>query len=145
MEQASSEVLCSFCKRLLRILENQKKKSAQVSPGKKIRCQVANSNYPTKYLSPASSAARKRNVQTERTKDKQLLSKYSNLDVTLDDTQHDDMCQISAVLEDEHGDQLEEVYKEAGGIGVVDSLKEIWRKDRQRNEFYSDQLKNSMV
>ena len=63
----------------------------------------------------------------------------------MDDTQHDDMCKITAVLEDEHGDQLEEVYKEAGGFGVEDSLKEIWRKDRQQNEFYSDQLKNSML
>ena len=50
------------------------------------------------------------------------------------------MCKIIAVLEDEHGDQFEEVYKEAGGFGVADSLKKIWRKDRQRNEFYSDQL-----
>ena len=35
MEQASSEVLCSSCIQLLRILENHKKRSAQVSRGKK--------------------------------------------------------------------------------------------------------------
>jgi len=62
----------------------------------------------------------------------------------LDDTQHDDMCKITAVLDDSHGDQLEEVYKEAGGFGAAVSIKEIWRKDRQRNKFYSDQKKNSM-
>jgi len=54
------------------------------------------------------------------------------------------MCKITAALEDRHGDQLEEVYKEAGSFGVANSITEIWRKDRQRNEFYSDQIKNSM-
>ena len=62
----------------------------------------------------------------------------------MDDTQHDDMCKITAALENSHGDQLEEVYKEASGFGAADSIKEIWRKDRQRNEFYSDQKKSSM-
>ena len=58
-EQASSEVLCSFCKHLLRDLEHQKKRSALVSPGRRIKRQAASSNYPSKYLSPASIAARK--------------------------------------------------------------------------------------
>jgi len=42
-EQASSEVLCSFCKRLQRDLEHQKKKSALVSPERKAKRQAANS------------------------------------------------------------------------------------------------------
>ena len=61
-EQASSEVLCSFCKRLVRDLEYQKKRSALVSPGRRVKRQAASSNYPTKYLSPASNGARKRNA-----------------------------------------------------------------------------------
>ena len=51
------------------------------------------------------------------------------------------MCNITAALE---SDQLEEVYKEASGFGAADSIKEIWRKERRQNEFYSDQKKNSM-
>jgi len=138
-EQSSGEALRSSCKQLLKILEYQKKRSAQVQR------RATNSNYPTKYLSPASSAARKRNAQTERTKDKQLLLKCSKLDEILDDTQYDGMSKITAVSEDQHGDLLEEVYKEAGGFGMADSLKEIWRKDRQQNELHSDQLKNSTL
>lgn len=63
----------------------------------------------------------------------------------MDDAQHDDMCKITTALEERNKDQLEEVYKEAGGFGVADSVREIWRIDKQRNEFYADQIKNSML
>ena len=80
-------------------------------------------------------------MQTERSKDKALLSKYSKLDITLDDSQHDEMCKIVTELEDKHTDQLEEVYKEAIGFGVASSVREVWLMDKQRNEFYCDQIK----
>ena len=99
-EQASDEVLCSACKSLVSDLEHQKKQSSLVSPGRRIKHQAANSNYPTKYLSPISSTKKTKNIQTERSKDKALLSKYSKLDITLDDAQHDEMCKIVTELED---------------------------------------------
>ena len=40
-------------------------------------------------------------MQTERCKDKALLSKYSKYDITLDDSQHDEMCKVVTELEDE--------------------------------------------
>ena len=61
-EQASDEVLCSACKRLVSDLEHQKKRSSFVSPGRQIKRQPANSNYPTKYLSPISTNKRKKNA-----------------------------------------------------------------------------------
>ena len=54
------------------------------------------------------------------------------------------MCKMTTALEKRNGDQLEEVYKEAGGFAVADSIHEIWQIDKQRNEFYADQIKNSM-
>ena len=84
-------------------------------------------------------------MQTERSKDKALLSKYFKLDITLDDSQHDEMCKIVTELEDKHTDQLEEVYKEAIGFGVASSVREVWLMDKQRNEFYCDQIKNGML
>lgn len=84
-------------------------------------------------------------MQTERSKDKALLSKYSKLDITLDDSQHDEMCKIVTELEDKHTDQLEEVYKEAIGFGVASSVREVWLMDKQRNEFYCDQIKNGLL
>ena len=64
-EQASSKVLCSFCKRLQRDLKHQKKRSALVSPERKAKCQAANFNYPAKYLLPVSATARKKNADRE--------------------------------------------------------------------------------
>ena len=84
-------------------------------------------------------------MQTERSKDKALLSKYSKLDITLDDSQHDEMCKIVTELEDKLHDQLEEVHKEADGFGVASSIREVWLMDKQRNEFYRDQIKNCML
>ena len=82
-EKSSDEVLCSCCKRMITDLECQKKKSSLVSPGKQIKRQSTSSNYPVKYLSPASVKKRKENAQAERSKDKALLSKCSKLDITL--------------------------------------------------------------
>lgn len=67
-EQASTEVLCSFCKRLLRDLEHQKKRSALVSPSRRIKRQAASSNYPTKYLSPASIQKKMHKQREQKTK-----------------------------------------------------------------------------
>ena len=142
-EQASNEVLCSACKQLLRQLEQQKKQSALVSPNRRVKCQAANSNYPTKYLSPVSTVKRKKNAQTERAKAKVLLAKYSKHDVTLDDSQHEEMCNLVSEIEEKHSDELEEVYKEASGFAVSDSIREVWTMDKQRHQFYSDQAKNS--
>jgi len=139
-EQSSDEVLCSACKRLRRYLEHQKKRSSTVSPERRTKRQAANSNYPTKYLSPASINERKKNTQAERSKDKASLSKYAKLDVTLDDSQHDEMCKIAAELDTNHKDQLDTVYKEGGGS--ESALRSIWGVDKQRAEFYKDQAKN---
>ena len=77
-------------------------------------------------------------MQTERSKDMALLSKYSKLDIALDDSQHDEMCKIVTELEDKPTNQLEVVYKEAIGFGVASSVREVWLMDKQQNEFYCD-------
>ena len=142
LEKSSDKVLCSPCKRLVSDLECQKRKSILVSPRKRSERQLASSNYPTKYLSPASVKKRIENAQVERSKDKALLANFSKLDVTLDDFQHDEMCRITAELENNHKDQLEDIYKEAGNSG--DAVKDIWRADKERADFYKDQMKNGI-
>ena len=72
------------------------------------------------------------------------MDKYSKLDVTLDDTQHDEMCQLVGEV-DKHSDHLEEVYKEASTLGKADSIREVWQMDRERDTFINDQLKNSKL
>lgn len=141
-EQSSNEALCSACKRLRRDLEHQKKRSSAVSPQRRTNRQAASSNYPAKYLSPASVEERKKNTQAERSKHKALLSKYTKFDVTLDDSQHDEMCKITAELDNNHKDHLEAVYKEGGCS--ESALRSIWGADKQRAEFYKDQAKNGI-
>ena len=55
------------------------------------------------------------------------------------------MCKITTELEETNKDQLEQIYKEAGSFGVTDSVREIWQTDKERNDFYTDQIKNSML
>ncbi|XP_065907460.1 uncharacterized protein [Dysidea avara] len=139
-EQASDEVLCTHCKRLVSRLEDRKKISENVSPCRRVKRQSASSNYPIMYLSPASVKKRKENMQAERSKDKALLAKFSKLDITLDDSQHDEMCRITDELETHHKDQLEDIYQEAGGSR--EAIKDIWQADKERADFYKDQKKN---
>lgn len=143
-EQASNEVLCGACKRLISVLKHQKSKSSLVSPAKRMKRQAPNSNYPLKFLSPTSVQKRKAKTQQERSKALVFMNKYSKLDVTLDDTQHDEMCQLVGEV-DKHSDHLEEVYKEANTLGKADSIREVWQMDRERNAFINDQLKNSKL
>ena len=144
-EQESNEAICSACKKLLRDLEHLKKRPSLVSPKTRANRQAANSDYPQKFLSPASSAKQKKNVQTERTKDKAKLNKYYKHDVTLDDSQHEEMCKVVSEIEENHGDKLSEVYKEASSFSASDSIPDVWTMDKQRNQFYSDQARNSKL
>ena len=49
------------------------------------------------------------------------LAKHSDADVTLDDVQHDEMCEVIREIEkDSNG--LDEIFKEAASYGVEDSL-----------------------
>jgi len=56
--------------------------------------------------------------------DKVLLAKYAKFDVTLDNSQHNEMCKIATELDNSYGDQLEAVYKEASDSEGV--LQYIW-------------------
>jgi len=120
-------------------------KGTIISSEPRIQRQAANSNYPLKYLSPANTVKWKKNAQAERVKDKALLAKYSKHDVTLDDSQHEEMCNIVSEIEENHGNELEEVYKEDSGYSASDSIQEVWSMDKERNQFYSDQAKNSKL
>ena len=91
-------------------------------------------------MSPASAKKWKENAQAERSKHKALLAKFAKLNITLDDSQHDEMCRITAELENNHKDQLEDIFKEAGDCS--DAIKDLWRADKERAHFYKDQLKN---
>ena len=65
------------------------------------------------------------------------MAKYAIFDVTLDDSQHDEICKIATELDNNHRDQLDAVYKEANDSECV--LWNIWGADKQQAEFYKNQ------
>jgi len=93
-------------------------------------------------LSLTSIKERKKNAQAERSKDKAFLAKYAKFDITLDDSQHNEMCKITTELDKKHRNQLEAVYKEDGGS--KSTLPNIWGTDKQQAELYKDQVKDGV-
>ena len=70
-------------------------------------------------------------MQTERSKDKALLSKYSKLNITLDDSQHDEMCKIVTELEDKH--IMINWKKFIRKLMVLEwQVQEVWLMDKQK-------------
>ena len=144
MEKDAIEVKCSACKRLITDLEHQKERTKKETPTRKIKRQKPSSRARLSYMSPASQAKRRTLAQYERTNNIQKLQKYEESEVTLDDEQHSEMCQI---MENIGTHDLEMLYKEGDEHGVRKVMQDIWitDKERQRNEFASDQATNSTL
>ena len=93
-------------------------------------------------MSPASQAKWKKLAQYERTSNIRKLKKYEDNEVTLDDEQNNEMCNIVEQIQTE---DLEALCKEGDEHGVGRLMKDLWITDneRKRQEFSSDQAKNS--
>ena len=143
-EKEASDVVCYPCKRLVRDLEHQKKRTAAETPTKKIKRQQPSSKARLSYMSPASQAKRKQLAQYERTNSIRKLAMYEDSEIMLDDTQNEEMCSIVQSIGD---DNLESLYVEGEKHGVGKLMKEIWITDaKQRSkQFFDDQAKNSML
>ena len=134
--------MCKSCKRLVCDL-NQRLKTA-VSPDDRVKRQQASSNCPLKYMSPTSQCKRKENSQRERDKHRAQLQKYSHMEVTLDDKQHEELSKLMEAIE-EHGEKdVETILQDADSHGVGSTIREIWDLDKQRmkEEFNHDQKTN---
>ena len=92
-------------------------------------------------MSPASQAKQKKLAQYERTSNIRKFKKYEDNEVTLDDEQNDEMCNIVEQIQTE---DLEALCKEGDEHGVGRLMKDLWIADneRKRQEFSSDQAKN---
>ena len=80
-------------------------------------------------MSPASQLKRRQNAQYTRKLSTQKLAKYEDSEVTLNEEQHTEMCNI---LERTKNDDLEKLLKEGNKHGVGELMKEIWFTDRKR-------------
>ena len=82
------------------------------------------------------------NTQAERSRDKRALNKYEPQDVILDDSQHDEMCQVMSALENGGRSELDGVFAEADAHGVGTNIRKVWENDKRdlKKQFQSDQL-----
>ena len=136
-ERSAQEVRCSACKRLVLDLNHQKKRTGAETPTRRIKRQHLSSRARLSYMSPASQAKRKKLAQYERTSNIRKLKKYEDNEVTLDDEQNDEMCNI---VEQIWTEDLETLCKEGDEHGVGRLMKDLWITDneRKRQEFSTD-------
>ena len=143
-DKASLTVLCGRCKRLRSELDRSLLRCTGYSPRRKIKRQQPSSNYPLKFMSPASRKKRKSNTQQERNKDKRALAKYQHMEITLDDEQNDELVDIMEKVENVGKDTLEEIFLEADTCGAGNTLRQIWEDDkRNTKDIILDQQRNS--
>ena len=131
-------------KRLRGQLDRALQRCMSYSPRRKIKQQQPSSNYPLKYMSPASLKKRKGNTQQERNKDKKALANYRHMEVTLDDEQSNEMVEIMDKIDTVGKKTLEEIFMEAESSGVGSSVRGIWEDDkRNMKDLKTDQERYS--
>ena len=131
-ERRSKTVLCKSCKRLCCDLEHQRKRS-DVSSSKRAARLLPSSNFKLKYLSPQSVSKRKEATLRERCRDKAVVAKLSP-DMVLEDDQSDEMAKILETIEEAAPDELENVFKEADGQSVGNTVRNIWETDKRNTK-----------
>ena len=141
-EKSCESVMCSACKELRKRLRQASERISQAPTSSKMKHIQPSSHFPLKYLSPNSLKERRMNTQAERSHDKRALRKYEPQDVVLDDSQHDEMCQVVSALESHGRSELEGVFAEADAHGVGTDIRKTWENDKHnlKMQFQSDQL-----
>ena len=81
-------------------------------------------------------------MQQERSK---LLKKFSHVEVSLSEDQHDQMCNIVEKFSQIGAEELESSLVEGDKHGVGPAIRGIWKNDLQniKKEFDQDQQQNS--
>ena len=139
-------VQCKACKCFYSDLDWQISRSADVSPSKKAKRLLPSSKFRLKYLSPKSAAKRKRATQLERSSNIAKLTKYTDMDLTLEDDQSDKLEEVIRTIEENVPEELDAVFREASdcSVSVGKTIRDAWENDKQNHEaeFYRDQLCN---
>lgn len=89
---------------------------------------------------------RRQAAQQERSADKAKITKYENLEVTLDDDQSDELSSVIDKIEEQHQNELDKVFQEADARSkcIGDSLRDSWLSNQNTKlEFFKDQQRNS--
>ena len=136
-EKDAVEVKCYQCKRVVGYLNRQRKRTLEETPTRKAKRQRPSSRAKLSYMSPASQAKRKKLAQYDRTNNIRKLARYEDHEITLDDSQNEEMLTVMKKIGDE---ELQKLCDEGEKDGVGGIIKDIWTTDldRQRKEFSQD-------
>ena len=85
-----------------------------------------------------------RQTKLEQKRDKKMLKKYECVEVSLDDEQHDNMCEIVNKISN-NGFGLSDLFAEGDEQGVCQVMRDLWEVDKRKikEEFERDQKRNS--
>ena len=142
IEKDMLDVMFSACKRLRNELNQRLKKATSITPQQKENRLQPSSHFPEKYLSPKSLKRKRKYMQQERSK---LLDKFSHMEVSLDEDQHNQMCQLVEKISEVGAADLESAFTDGDKHGVGPAIRAIWKSDLQniKQEFDQDQQRNS--
>ena len=96
-------------------------------------------------MSPGSQQKRKANQTQDRADFKKLLRKMKGTDVELNEDQSVELNKIGQIIEEKHGDELQNVFAELSEHSEEKrkTLEQMWNLDiKTRKDFTTDQIKN---
>ena len=106
-------------------MEYALKKATAVTPSEKENRLKPSSHFPEKYFSSKSLEKKRQNTSQERIHDKRLLKKCSDMDVTLNEDQHEQMCEVIEQIRQVGGDGLDALFAEGDKQGVGQAFRTI--------------------
>ena len=133
---------CASCRRLDHDIQQLLQSSAETSEAQKSSRGRVGSNYPLKYLSPASKAERTSRIIKES---KNLSAKLSaqSLSFKVNDRQHHELLEITRAIHRNGSNAVEELCARGDQLGAEhNALRAAWKEDVQDwLDFEKDQSK----
>lgn len=138
--------VCTACRRLSHDIRQLLQKSKIVPECKKESRLHVSSNYPLKYLSPDSRAARVARITKDRKNlSAKLAATPTHFNFNVNDKQHCEILDLVQAIEKKGSKTVEELCSQGDAVLGQDNnlLREAWRQDvKERLDYEKDQAKS---
>ena len=137
---------CYKCRLLQHDINSLAVKAQALPEEQKLLRVSVQSNYPIKYLSPASRAVRMNRVCRDRSKMVAKLAKVAHFDVDINDKQHTELLELVRSINNDGNEAIDELCSEGDCLlGDNNPLREVWYQDViERLEYDKDQRKSGI-
>lgn len=137
--------MCDYCSSLMKTLKENLRRAEELSSPEKVKRLTPSSNRAFTFLSPASRKRRCIRKDQDRRDLKKVLRRMRKTDVELNDTQTDEMIELTQTIENHNKTALNEVLDDIGkhDENKREVLRRTWELDLcDRKKFTKDQIKN---